>query len=94
MKKFIDTVAMIVAMLGPLVMGGIMGFSGYGWFYFLTVFTFYLCFGLFEFLSVKFRKKTISQDISRLPAPLFWGVIGTWTFMHVILTLHWYLGRS
>lgn len=92
MKKF-DTVMLIVALVAPLIPAVIMGFTGYGWYYFATVMTFYACFGFYEFLSKKFRDKTISQDIASTPTPLFWSVIGTWTIMHLFITLHWVLGR-
>ena len=77
----------------PLIPAAIMGFTGHGWFYFLTVFTFYVCFGLFEWISVKTRKKSISREIADTPTPLFWAIIVTWTLMQVGITVHWVMMR-
>ena len=84
---------LIPILVAPLIPASIMGFTGYGWYYFATVFVFYMCFGLMEFLSKKFRNKTISQDIASTPSPLFWSIVGTWSFMHLGITLHWWCGR-
>lgn len=89
----IADILIIPVLIAPLVPACIMGFTGHGWFYFLTVFTFYLCFGFFEWLSVKIRKRSISKDIARTKPSLFWSIIGTWTLMHVGITLHWWLMR-
>lgn len=86
-------VLLIPALLLPLIPAVIMGINGYGWFYFLTIFVFYLCFGLFEFLSIKIRKKSISKDIASTPPTLFWFIIGTWFVMNFGIAVHWIMMR-
>lgn len=86
-------IILIPALILPLIPAVIMGFTGSGWFYFLTIFTFYLCFGIFEFLSTKIRRKTISKDIAETKPALFWMIIGTWTLMNVGIAAHWWLMR-
>jgi len=83
----------VLAMILPLIPGVIMGFTGHGWYYFLTVFTFYLCFGFYEWRSVATRKKSISQDIGKVHKEkpwLFWFLVISWTLMHVAITIHWW----
>lgn len=84
---------MIPALVLPLIPAVIMGFTGYGWYYFAAIFIFYLVFGLLEYLSGKNRGTPITKDIANTPSALFWSIIVTWTAMHILLTWHWILYR-
>ena len=82
---------LIPALLIPIVPAVIMGFQGYGWYYALVWFAFYVLFGICELTSKKKRGKTISQDIASTPNPLFWSIVGSWVLLAGGLSLHWYL---
>ena len=86
-------ILLIPVLILPLIPAAVMGFTGHGWFYFLTLFVFYLCFGLFEFLSIKFRKKSISKDIAETKPALFWAIVASWVVLAGGLSLHWALMR-
>jgi hypothetical protein len=63
------------------------------WEYFAALFGFFAFVGGLQVISKKRTGKSMSQNIAALPAGLFWSIIGTWTFMHVLLTAHWVLMR-
>ena len=90
MKKDLILIPVLIA---PLVPAVIMGFQGHGWWYLLVWIAFYIFFGICEALSKKFRGKTISQDISKTSAPVFWAIVGSWFLLSVGLSLHWFWGR-
>jgi len=90
MKK--SEILFISSLLIPLIPAFMMGKAGYGWYYFLTLVTFYACFGLYEFLSVKYRKASISQDLGKLHKDkpvIFWAIVATYGLMSVALIIHW-----
>ena len=84
---------LLPVLVAPLVPAAVMGFTGSGWWYLITLVTFYACFGVFEYFSNKTRGTSISEDIARTKPTLFWWIIGTWTFMQTGITLHWWLSR-
>lgn len=88
-----QNLVLIIALLVPLAASIVMGLSGGGWFYAGVWAIFYPIFGLMEFLSVKFRKKTISKDIAALSAGKFWFIIASWFVLSIGLSIHWYLMR-
>jgi len=89
----LQTLALVIALLVPLAAAVVMGISGRGWFYAGVWIIFYPIFGLMEFLSVKFRKKTISKDIASLPSFQFWFIVASWFVLAGGLSLHWYIMR-
>lgn len=84
---------LIPVLIAPLVGGVLLGLTSGGWYYFGTVFIFYLCFGLMEFLSTKFRGRSISKDIARSKPIVFWTIIATWMIMNVGIAIHWWMCR-
>jgi len=90
----IADIIIIPALVAPLVSAVMLALSGGGWYFFACVLGFYCFFGLCEFLSKKFRGRTISQDIARAKPALFWAIIGSWTLMHVVLSIHWWMCRG
>jgi len=85
---------LLFGLLFPFIPATIMGFMGYGWYYLATWFFFYLAFGIFgEWLSVKTRGKTVSNDISDTPMWLFLLIVSSWIIFPLILIVHWWMGR-
>ncbi len=84
---------LIPVLLAPLVPAVIMGLNGHGWFYTFVWIAFYIFFGVCEFLSKKFRDRTISQDIARTSPKVFWSIVGSWILLAGGLSLHWFLMR-
>jgi hypothetical protein len=86
--------ALLFGLLVPFIPATIMGFMGFGWYYLATWFMFYLAFGIFgEWLSVKFRGKTVSRDIADTPLWLFIFILISWVVFPVILMVHWAMMR-
>lgn len=85
--------ALIIALLTPLLPALWMGFNGYGWFYAIVWGVFYVIFGICEGLSKKFRNKMISRDIADTPPFIFWSIIVSWFVLAGGLSLHWILMR-
>ena len=74
----------VLALLSMPIAAGIVG----QWWLCLTFSTFYLCFGLYEFLSKKKTGKTISQNFWTLTGWKKWLVIGCMIAGWTALILH------
>jgi len=90
MKK--GEVLFIISLLIPMIPAFLMGRAGHGYYYFYTLLTFYTCFGVLEYLSVKQRSRSISQDLGRLhddKPVIFWAICITYLAMSIGLVIHW-----
>ena len=82
-----NEIVLIVAMLLPLPLMAIAKL----WFLFGTFLTFYLCFGLYEYLSYKQTGDTITesfQNIREDSPVMFWLIIASMIFMWGALITH------
>jgi hypothetical protein len=89
----VQIIALVVALISPIVPAVIMARTGHGWYYLLVWVLFYPIFGFCEFLSIKNRKRSISKDIAATPPLLFWSIVLSWEFLTVGLAVHWYMMR-